>query len=123
MASFPADDRYLNILRYTVGVAFLGTPFQGTDKFLHDLTLLRIAAAVEAGEESSTELARYLRHDKDREDLDELVTNFCKLRNNPKYELPVVCFCEQFPTNFQSFVGRLHPDIGKALGTKGSTVV
>ncbi|KAI1774254.1 heterokaryon incompatibility protein-domain-containing protein [Hypoxylon cercidicola] len=117
------EKRYGAIVRSTVGVAFLGTPFQGTDKFLHDATLLRIVAAAEDGAESSEGLVRYLRHDAERGELDELVHKFVMLKDNPRYKFPVVCFYEQLQTDLKSVLERLPPDVAKRLDTRGSRVL
>jgi len=117
------NGKYTDIVRFTVGVAFLGTPFQGTHQFLYEFTLLRIAAAIDAGEESSQELAKYLQHGSERGTLDELVSKFCQLKDNPHYKFPVVCFFEELRTDFTSFLSRLPPGVAAKLDGQHSAVV
>ncbi|KAI0100211.1 hypothetical protein GGR51DRAFT_564237 [Nemania sp. FL0031] len=111
MSSAPCTDstdgRYEHILRYTVGVAFLGTHFKETDTLLYDITLMRIVAARDARSESTEELAEYLRNIKSRSYLKEMIGAFCYLKDSPKYKFPVVCFYETEKTDVKGLVRRL----------------
>ncbi|KAI0446704.1 hypothetical protein F4803DRAFT_546853 [Xylaria telfairii] len=118
-----SEEKYGDIVRHTVGVTFLGTPFQGTDDFLLQITLLRISAAIDAGTESSHELAKLLRHNGNRRELDELVHKFCQVKDNPKYKFPVVCFYETLQTQFKGFLKRLPRDVVRILDSQGSATV
>lgn len=93
------NEEFQDIARLTVGVAFLGTPFQGTDQNLHAVTMLRIRDAIQSGQPSNVQLGKLLDERHDRSELDELVSKFSELMEQPKHKFPVACFCETAPTN------------------------
>lgn len=101
------NEDYQDIARLTVGVVFLGTPFQGTDENLRAVTMVRIRDAIESGRPSNEQLGRLLDDKHDRTDLDELVSKFSELIKQPKHQFPVVCFCETEPTNLEKVWQRL----------------
>lgn len=119
------DKRFDAISRSTIGVIFLGTPFRGTSPELHEVTLVRIAAASDAGVSTTHELAKFLQNnDNDRGELDELVQKFFKIKDHKMYRFPVICFYETLQTNLSSIIKRLPQKVAEKLSyTNGSTVV
>lgn len=99
---------YEDVVRSTAGAVFLGTPFQGTDKVLHEATVLRIQAAIKNNQASNAELGTLLDDaPNDHHDLQEIVHKLRKLLNNPEYKFPYESFAEDQPTNISSILARL----------------
>jgi hypothetical protein len=94
-----------------VGIAFLGTPFEGSWEFGNHAARVRIAAASLTDGILSRELVQYLRSGS-RENpgpLDDLVQTFCLMMTNGDTKIDFVCFYETEPTRF-SAVGEKIPD-------------
>jgi len=112
----PRGDKYFEILRYTVGVAFLGTPFRGSWPTGYTATQLRIAAAMSASAqerfESSQELVQLLRSGttENPSPLDELVNTFVEQIQFGPYKFPIVCFYETRHANFSAVLRTLPAD-------------
>ncbi|PVH70823.1 NACHT-domain-containing protein [Cadophora sp. DSE1049] len=102
-------EKYREILQSTVGVTFLGTPFQGSWDAGYNTAQLRIAYAAQIGSESSQELIQYLQKASNNRPspLDELVQTFCEMINHKDLKNKIVCFYESRNTN--------HSAIGKKL--------
>lgn len=97
-------DKFSEILFYTIGVAFLGTPFQGSWSAGYTAAHLRIAVAVETGREYSKELVEYLKKGSPSapSPLDEVVQKFTELIAKKAFNLNVVCFYETRHTDFSA---------------------
>lgn len=102
-------DEYGEILHFTVGVAFLGTPFRGSWKPGHIASDPRIEVAIGTGCEHSRELIQYLRPTSDNvaSPLDELVTRFCEMVNHKNFKFGIVCVYETRDTNFSAIRRKL----------------
>jgi len=87
-------------------VAFLGTPFQGSDEGYLSAAQLRIAVARSMGGETSDELVQYLKTDASRE-LDELVQRFCEMIRAKEFSFPIICFYETQWTDFTKVIKNL----------------
>lgn len=114
---------YREILKFTLGIAFLGTPFQGSHRSLCTVTEQRVAVAVAAGGQSSQELVKYLRAEGHRGELDELVKRFCEMTTHDSVEVEVVCFYETLHTDFTSIVGKLPAEFAKGLTVEKTGIV
>jgi hypothetical protein len=115
---------YQGILRSTVGVAFLGTPFQGSHACFYTAAQLRIAVAVHMGGEVSNELVRYLRNDAGgRGELDELIQRFCEMVENNELKFPMVCFYETLSTDFSKVIRNLPPEFADQLDSDNTGIV
>lgn len=125
----PRHQAYKQILHFTVGAAFLGTPFQGSWDTGYTAAQLRIAVATEENRECSRELIAYLRTG-DRNDgngsspLDELTQQFCQMIIHDHFKFPITCFYETRATNFSSIVKGLPEDYIKTqIDTNGRGIV
>lgn len=112
----PRHEEDSEILRYTVGAAFLGTPFRGSWGVGYTAAQLRIAVAMKAQMEEnvvySRELVEYLRSgtmDKPGP-LDELVNTFSELIHSDAFKFPLVCFFENRKTDFSAILRNLPSD-------------
>ncbi|EFY98052.2 nacht nucleoside triphosphatase [Metarhizium robertsii ARSEF 23] len=109
--------KYQNILKSTVGIAFLGTPFQGSNKGFITSTQLRLNIAISSGGETADELVKYLNNnDSERKQLDEVVQQFCEMANSKMFKFPIICFYETRRTDFKKVLKELTPEFRKALG-------
>ncbi|KAI0103386.1 ARM repeat-containing protein [Nemania sp. FL0031] len=110
-------DRYDDLLRFTAGAVFLGTPFEGSNERFYDATQLRIAVAVEAGSEVSQEMVRYLENmDKGgATELQELVRRFGEMAHSREWKFPIVCFHETHETDFTKVIKNLPRDYLRSL--------
>ncbi|KAI0446725.1 hypothetical protein F4803DRAFT_449217 [Xylaria telfairii] len=106
--------RYQDILKLTVGVAFLGTPFQGGHPGAVTAAQMRIAVAMEMGFESSSKLVKYLEAE-GNDELDELVQSFCEMVNKPGSKFPIVCFYERHTMDFTAMIRDLSPEAKEHL--------
>ncbi|ETS76030.1 hypothetical protein PFICI_12974 [Pestalotiopsis fici W106-1] len=99
----PAYQRTRLILRNTVGIAFLGTPFRGSWRVGHSTATTRVDLAKQENVDFNKELIQYLRnnsrHDAENgpSPLDEVVQKFSEMLLSDR-SLEVVCFYERFPT-------------------------
>ncbi len=116
----PRGDKSFEILHYTVGAAFLGTPFQGSWPTGNKAAQLRVGVAMKARAEEnieySRELIEYLRRgtvDKPSP-LDELIDTFAELIQSDRFKFPVVCFYETRHTKFSAVLRSLPSDIAQA---------
>jgi hypothetical protein len=109
-------DKYSEILRYTVGGAFLGTPFRGSWQTGNTTARMRVDIArdrsAEEGIEYSRELLEYLHTTTvDRPGpLDELVDCFTELIHSDIFRFPVVCFYETRATENGAVLSKLPKD-------------
>jgi hypothetical protein len=119
-------DKYNEILNCIVGVAFLGTPFQGSWNAGYTAAQLRIAAAIQTGSEHSQELVQYLGRGSEHRSspLDELVQRFCEMTSHNYFKFKIVCFYETRATNFCAVLKRLPEGYAKGqLDTNGHGIV
>ncbi|PHH87967.1 hypothetical protein CDD83_8168 [Cordyceps sp. RAO-2017] len=115
---------YQDILRSTVGIAFLGTPFQGSNEHFYTVTQLRIAVAIWMGGAASDELVKYLRNDASgRGQLDEVIQRFCEMIEDSEFKIAIVCFYETQPTDFTKVVCQLPPQFVKQLDNAYTGIV
>ena len=104
-------DENREILRSTVGIAFLGTPFQGSWAFGNNAAQLRIAVASLTDSEISQALVQYL-HSGSRKSpspLDELGQKFREMMTHDATKIDFCCFYETRDTDF-SAIGKKLPD-------------
>ncbi|KAK4038303.1 hypothetical protein C8A01DRAFT_17605, partial [Parachaetomium inaequale] len=115
----PRGAEYLEILRYTVGAAFLGTPFRGSWSTGYTVAQLRIAVAMSASAEEGVEwcqeLVQCLRRGTidNPSPLDELFETFVELIQSSAFKFPVVCFYETRHTNFSAILRTLPKDFAQ----------
>jgi hypothetical protein len=109
--AYHRGDENRETLRSTVGIAFLGTPFQGSWQFGNNAAQLRIAVASLTDGELSQELVQYLHlgSRKTPSPLDELVVRFREMMTNGATKIDFWCFYETRATKF-SAVGKKLPD-------------
>jgi hypothetical protein len=115
---------YQGILKSTIGVAFLGTPFQGSHNCFYTATQLRVAVVIHIGGEVSNELVKYLKNDASgRGELDELVQRFCEIVQNDDLKFPMICFYETQRLDFSKVVRDLPPQFTKQLDSNNTGIV
>ncbi|KAI0855015.1 ARM repeat-containing protein [Xylaria cubensis] len=115
---------YKNMLTFTAGIAFLGTPFQGSHASFYDATQLRIAVAESMGGEVSNEMVKYLRNSDDgRRELDELVQRFRELIEQEAFKFPMICFYETRQTDFRKVMRNLPRAFVQELGGRESGIL
>ncbi|KAM4068139.1 NB-ARC domain-containing protein [Hirsutella rhossiliensis] len=108
---------YQPILRATVGVAFLGTPFQGSHDGFLTATQLRLNVAAASGGETASELLKYLdKHDDQRRQLDDVVQQFCEMTSSDMFKFPIICFYETHRTDFRMAIRTLSSRDRRGLG-------
>ncbi|PVH68034.1 hypothetical protein DL98DRAFT_475129 [Cadophora sp. DSE1049] len=112
---------YQGILRSTVGVAFLGTPFRGSHESFYSATQLRAIVAIHMGREASSELIKYL--DARGAELDELVQRFCEMVEHHEFKFPIVCFYETQRTDFSKVVKELPIEFVKCLNSDSTGIL
>ncbi|RYP33044.1 hypothetical protein DL767_004955 [Monosporascus sp. MG133] len=106
--------KYRDVLKSTVGVAFLGTPFRGSHRGFYTAVQLRIAFAVSRGGEASNNLVKYLNSDANaRGELDELVRLFTEMVYRKQFKFSIVCFYETLPTDFRAILRCLPPEFAE----------
>ncbi|KAH8748415.1 hypothetical protein F5883DRAFT_239074 [Diaporthe sp. PMI_573] len=117
-ALYRASEEHSNhrhIFKSTGGVAFLGTPFRGSNSGFLTATQLRLNVAISMGGETADELIKYLSNKEgERRQLDEIVQLFCELANT--FKLPIRCFYETHRTDFKKFLNKLSSEYRKELG-------
>ncbi|XXH03081.1 hypothetical protein Hte_009471 [Hypoxylon texense] len=113
-----ARSKYAGILQATSGIAFLGTPFQGSHGCFYSATELRLAVATSMGAETSGELLKYLRFSNDGQ-LEELFKSFCELVYDFSPRIRIVCFYETHRTDFTKVIKDL--PVGFIAQLKGET--
>ncbi|KAI1129789.1 ARM repeat-containing protein [Nemania abortiva] len=112
------------ILLLTAGIAFLGTPFQGSNETFYDATQIRIAIAESMGGEASDEMVKYLRNtDGERGELDEVVHHFCELIEQDDYKFTMFCFYETHVTDFTKVIGKLPEGFVRKLKGKPTGIL
>src|SRR4051812_21340100 len=82
--------RYKDVLRFTVGIAFLATPFRGSDASKQAQWQVVVGGIM--GEQTSSQLVEAL-NSKDKE-LRKLTQAFAELVRRPSIGLPLYCFYE-----------------------------
>ncbi|KAI1739554.1 ARM repeat-containing protein [Xylaria scruposa] len=109
----PEVREYKQMLTYTAGIVFLGTPFQGSDEAFFNATQLRIEVAVSMGGEASDKMVKYLKNSnngkRELDELDELVQRFRQLVADEKFNFPMICFYETRRTDFKKVINKLSP--------------
>ncbi|KAL8357997.1 hypothetical protein RB598_002670 [Gaeumannomyces tritici] len=119
-----ADGFKPEVLRYTVGVAFLGTPFRGCEKFASTAAELRLLIAQQTSAETgvlhSSDLVSYLKEGSadNASGLDELVQEFSKLIHDRAFKFPITCFFEGRPTNFEKMLDEMSEAERESLRAK-----
>ncbi|KAL2868909.1 uncharacterized protein BJX67DRAFT_379844 [Aspergillus lucknowensis] len=97
---------YEYILRATVGILFLGTPFRGSSAA--SIAQWQVSMGRVLGRESSKGLVKSLNeHD---EQLDEIRMKFTQLMRRPKLEMPIECVYETRKTRLLRRVVRGYPE-------------
>jgi hypothetical protein len=116
--------KYHDIFRSTVGVAFLGTPFQCSYKGLFTSAQLRIAVALFMGNEASDNLVQYLKADASGcRELDELVQRFRQMVADDKIRFPIICFYETQRTDFTNAINKLPLEFVNLLNDDNKRIV
>ncbi|KAL8418565.1 hypothetical protein RB594_001965 [Gaeumannomyces avenae] len=119
-----ADGFKPEVLRYTVGVTFLGTPFRGCEKFASTAAELRLLVAQQTGAETgflhSSDWVSYLKEGSavNASSLDELVQEFSKLIHDRAFKFPITCFFEGRPTNFEKMLDKMSEAERESLRAK-----
>jgi hypothetical protein len=112
------------MLKSTIGVAFIGTPFQGSHQGFFTATQLRLNIAISAGGETADELIKYLsNNNRERRQLDDVVQQFCEMVHNNRFKFPIRCFYETQRTDFKKVLGKLSPEYRKELGENDTGIV
>lgn len=112
------------MLKSTVGVAFMGTPFQGSHQGFVTATQLRLNIAISAGGETADELIKYLSsNNRDRGQLDDTVQLFCEMSTSNSFKFPIRCFYETQRTDFKKVLKKLPPEYIKQLGENHTGIV
>lgn len=104
-------------------MAFLGTPFQGSDEGFVTATQLRLNVAISLGGETADELIKYLKNDGERKQLDDVVQQFCEMANSDIFKFPIRCFYETRRTDFKKVLKKLTPEFREALGKHDTGIV
>lgn len=119
-----SSSKYRDILKSTAGVAFLGTPFQGSHQGFYTAAQLRAAVAISMSGEGSEHLVEYLNNDVNaRESLDELVRLFTEMVFRKQFNFSIICFHETLPTDFRAVVKNLPPEFAERLGDNKTGIV
>ncbi|KAH7370292.1 armadillo-type protein [Rhexocercosporidium sp. MPI-PUGE-AT-0058] len=122
--SFERQSRYQNILDSTVGVAFLGTPFQGSHCGFLTATQLRLDIAISMGGETADELVKYLSNNEgERRQLDDVVQLFCEMVSNKSFSFPIRCFYETHKTDFKNVLKNLSSEHRTELGKNDTGIL
>ncbi|KAM0229693.1 hypothetical protein ACHAPO_009761 [Fusarium lateritium] len=121
----PRGPKYHQVLDFTVGVAFLGTPFSGSWGTGYTVADLRVAVAIESGGEYNRELMEYLRQGTPESPgpLDDLVQKFSEMIHHTDFKFGKVCFYETRHTNFSAYRKKLPKDYAAQLDIDGHGIV
>ncbi|RGP63215.1 ankyrin repeat [Fusarium longipes] len=121
----PRGPKYRQVLDFTVGVAFLGTPFLGSWETGYSVADLRVAVAVESGGEYNRELMEYLRQGTTEfpSPLDDLVQRFSEMVHHEDFKFGKVCFYETRHTNFSAYRKKLPKSYADQLDANGHGIV
>ncbi|THX46907.1 hypothetical protein D6D06_09861 [Aureobasidium pullulans] len=92
--------RWPDLLTYTTGLVFFGTPFRGAEGISQSELL---QAAIE--EHKVVEAQALSIFDPGNDPLEDLVTDFCRLHSVP-HKAQISCFFEQKPSNIMAIVGK-----------------
>ncbi|KAL7942664.1 hypothetical protein V8C42DRAFT_360055 [Trichoderma barbatum] len=112
-----SSSKFRDILKCTAGIAFLGTPFQGSHRGFYTAAQLRVTVALSMGSGAADHLAKYLNSDANsRESLDELVRLFTEMIFQKRFSFDIICFHETMPTDFRAVVKNLPPEFVEHLG-------
>lgn len=97
------------VLKYTIGVIFLGTPFRGSNLTGRRAADIRYEAALAFGKACSPNMLQYLRQGSmhDPSELDELVTNFQSLITHRAFKFDIICAYETLTTKTSAYKKRL----------------
>ncbi|THZ12391.1 hypothetical protein D6C91_08531 [Aureobasidium pullulans] len=92
--------RWPDLLSFTTGLIFFGTPFRGAEGISQSELL---QAAIEEHKVVEAQALRIL--DPGNDPLEDLVTDFCRLHSVP-HKAQIACFFEQKPSNIMAIVGK-----------------
>ncbi|THW23405.1 hypothetical protein D6D23_05672 [Aureobasidium pullulans] len=92
--------RWPDLLSFTTGLIFFGTPFRGAEGISQSELL---QAAIEEHKVVEAQALRIL--DPGNDPLEDLVTDFCRLHSVP-HKAQIACFFEQKPSNIMTIVGK-----------------
>ncbi|KEQ81784.1 hypothetical protein M438DRAFT_323982, partial [Aureobasidium pullulans EXF-150] len=92
--------RWPDLLSFTTGLVFFGTPFRGAEGISQSELL---QAAIEEHKVVEAQALRIL--DPGNDPLEDLVTDFCRLHSVP-HKAQIACFFEQKPSNIMAIVGK-----------------
>ncbi|KAL4725656.1 hypothetical protein ACLX1H_007806 [Fusarium chlamydosporum] len=97
------------VLKYTIGAIFLGTPFRGSDPTGRRAADIRYEAALASGNACSPNMLQYLRQGSmhNPSELDELVTNFQSLITHRAFKFDIICAYETLTTKTSAYKKRL----------------
>ncbi|KAI1330729.1 hypothetical protein F5Y16DRAFT_362489 [Xylariaceae sp. FL0255] len=116
-------DEHQSILKHTVGVLFLATPFNGSDERHINATSIRKAAAIKQNIKTSDNLTKLLGGAGARDELYELVQRFTNMNTHEDFKFPIRCFYETLPTDFSQVVKELEEDFRNQLGSDNKGVL
>ncbi|KIL85180.1 ankyrin repeat protein [Fusarium avenaceum] len=121
----PRGLKYRQVLDFTIGVAFLGTPFLGSWDLGYSIADLRVAVAIESGGEYNRELMEYLRQGTAQSPgpLDDLVQRFSEMIHHKDFKFGKVCFYETRHTNFSAYRKKLPESYAARLDANGHGIV
>ncbi|THX92428.1 hypothetical protein D6D03_10471 [Aureobasidium pullulans] len=94
------NKRWPDLLSYTTGLVFFGTPFRGAEGISQSELL---QAAIEEHKVVEAQALRIF--DPGNDPLEDLVTDFCRLHSVP-HKAQIACFFEQKPSNIMAVVGK-----------------
>ncbi|THX69509.1 hypothetical protein D6D04_10253 [Aureobasidium pullulans] len=92
--------RWPDLLSFTTGLVFFGTPFRGAEGISQSELL---QAVIEEHKVVEAQALRIL--DPGNDPLEDLVTDFCRLHSVP-HKAQIACFFEQKPSNIMAIVGK-----------------
>ncbi|THZ56592.1 hypothetical protein D6C85_10578 [Aureobasidium pullulans] len=92
--------RWPDLLSYTTGLVFFGTPFRGAEGISQSELL---QAAIEEHKVVEAQALRIF--DPGNDPLEDLVTDFCRLHSVP-HKAQIACFFEQKPSNIMAILGK-----------------
>ncbi|QPC62822.1 hypothetical protein HYE67_005053 [Fusarium culmorum] len=121
----PRGQKYRQVVDFTVGVAFLGTPFLGSWDTGYTVADLRVAVAIESGGEYNRELMEYLRQGTAESPgpLDALVQRFAEMIHHEDFKFGQVCFYETRHTNLSAYREKLPKAYAARLDPNGHGIV
>ncbi|KAF5723137.1 ankyrin repeat [Fusarium mundagurra] len=121
----PSSRRYRKVLDFTVGVAFLGTPFKGSWNTGYSVADMRVSVAIQAGLEYNRELMEYLRLGTPEAPgpLESLTQRFSEMIHHQSFKFGKSCFYETRHTNLSAYRSRLPKSYANSLDDEGHGIV